>query len=77
MSICQRCDNLRGSLKSAAPHIGLSRTSRTPYKSGIGPALASGYMERYRCTDCGAEWMRDNDEKDPNASWSLIAETQD
>ena len=71
MAICSECEALVGALKSVQPHGGLTETEKRPYKSGIGPALAAGYMRYYSCGNCGSRWMRDCDEKDADASWTL------
>lgn len=71
MTLCTSCDALRGASKLETPHPRLKYEGKNAYKSGYGPSMARGYMERYVCQDCDAKWMRDCDELDDDASWVL------
>lgn len=68
MATCNECEALRGKLSDVEPHAALARIARNKHRAY---GMATGAVEIYQCSDCGAELSRDCDPKDPGANWAI------
>ncbi len=67
-AMCANCQKISEQLSSVEPH-GRLREKGSNSLSRIAHGRAAGYVYFYECQDCGTEWGRDCDAKDPGASW--------